>query len=63
MCIEVSCKFHTKTREKRVGVPKPFGQDSSFYHVHCVSKRAKVRIKVTWTKTFDFIFNYNEFGA
>ena len=63
MCIEVNCKFHTKIREKRVGFPKPFGQDCSFYHVHCVSKRGKVRIKVIWTKTFDFIFNYNEFGA
>ena len=48
---------------KRGGVQKHFGQDCSFYHVHCVSKRGKVRIKVTWTKIFDFIFKYSEFGA
>ena len=39
---------------KRGGVPKNFGQDCSFYHVHCVSKRGKVGIKVTWTKILDF---------
>ena len=46
---------------KRGGVPKHFGQDCSFYHVHCVTERGKVRIKVTKTKKFDF--KYSEFGA
>ena len=34
-----------------------------YVRLAAVSKRGKVRIKVTWTKIFDFIFKYNEFGA
>lgn len=34
-----------------------------YLRLPAVSKRGKVRIKVTWTKIFHFIFKYNEFGA